>query len=198
MLVYTITLMTISAAVRSEREALGLSMRDLAALAGISYPTISRIENGHEDPRWDTLTKIAAALGKTLVPTFESRPILRLADIGIDGITGEPDWTLLRSFADQITLHPEWTAAAIADSPPEGSLFMLNLLAAIAEKLADEARIQRPGWTRQISALESPWEAPATPRRRALNAENTPAQFAARRITLSERTIWRERELIPT
>ncbi len=75
---------------------------------------------------------------------------------------------------------------------------MLNLLAAIAEKLADEARIQRPGWTKKVAALESPWEAPATPRRRALNAENTPAHFAARRITMPERAIWRERELIPT
>ena len=39
-----------SATVRIERETLGLSMRDLAALAGISYPTISRIENGHARP----------------------------------------------------------------------------------------------------------------------------------------------------
>ena len=184
--------------IRNEREALGLSMRDLAALAGISYPTISRIENGHEDPRWDTLTKIAAALGKTLAPMFETRPILRLADIDIEGTTGEPDWTRLRSFADQITLHPEWTAAAIADAPSPGSSFMSNLLAAIAEKLADDAKIQRPRWTKRIAALESPWEAPATPRRRAMNAQNTPAQFAARHITLPERTIWRERELIPT
>ena len=183
--------------VRTEREALGLSIRDLATLAGISYPTISRIENGHEDPRWETLTKIAAALGKTLAPTFESRPILRLADIDVDGAAREPDWTLLRSFADQITLHPEWTAAAIAAAPSSDSSFMSNLLAAIAEKLADDARIQRPGWTKQIAALEAPWEAPATPRRGAMNAENTPAQFAARRITLSERAIWRDRELIP-
>lgn len=190
--------MLISAFVRTEREALGLSIRDLAALAGISYPTISRIENGHEDPRWDTLTKIAAALGKALAPTFETESILRLADIDVDDTTGEPDWTRLRSFADQITLHPEWTAAAIADAPSPGSPFMSNLLAAIAEKLADDASIQRPGWTKQTAPLESPWEAPATPRRRAENAENTPAQFAARRITLPERTIWRDRELIPT
>ena len=106
--------------IRTERETLGLSMRDLAALAGVSYPTISRIENGHEDPRWDTLTKLAAALGKTL---------------------------------------------------------------------AD--------WTKRTVALESRWEAPATPRRRAMHAENTPAQFAARGITLPKRAIWRDRELIP-
>ena len=189
--------MSISAMIRTERETLGLSMRDLAALAGVSYPTISRIENGHEDPRWDTLTKIAAALGKTLAPTFETRPILRLADIDVDGATGEPDWTRLRSFADQITLHPEWTAAAIADAPSQDSPFMSNLLAAIAEKLADDAKIQPPDWTKRTVALESRWEAPATPRRRAMHAENTPAQFAARGITLPKRAIWRDRELIP-
>ncbi len=184
--------------IRHEREALGLSMRDLAALAGVSYPTISRIENGHEDPRWDTLTKIAAALGKTLAPMFEAQAMMRLADIGAKGDTGEPDWTRLRSFADQIALHPEWTAAAIADAPSSGSSVMTNLLAAVAEKLADDAGIQRPGWTKKVAALESPWEAPATPRRRAMNAENTPAQFAARRITLTQRAIWRDRELIST
>ncbi|MFT6290408.1 MAG: transcriptional regulator with XRE-family HTH domain [Ilumatobacter sp.] len=189
--------MSISAMIRTEREMLGLSMRDLAALAGVSYPTISRIENGHEDPRWDTLTKIAAALGKTLSPTFETRPILRLADIEVDGSKGEPDWTRLRSFADQISLHPEWTAAAIADAPSSGSSFMSNLLAAIAEKLADDAGIRRPRWTKQVAALASLWEAPETPRRRAMNAENTPAQFAARHITLPKRAIWRDRELIP-
>lgn len=183
--------------IRTEREALGLSIRDLAMLAGISYPTISRIENGHDDPRWETLTKIAAALGKTLAPAFENRPILRLADIALDGNNGEPDWTLLRSFADQITLHPEWTAVAIADDPSPGSRFMSNLLAAIAEKLADDAKIQPPGWTKKIAPLETPWAAPATLRRQAMNAANTPAQFAARRITLPERAIWREREQIP-
>lgn len=87
---------------------------------------------------------------------FDARPILRLADIDVDATTGEPDWTLLRSFADQITLHPEWTAIAIVDTPSSGSSFMSNLLAAIAEKLADEAGIRRPGWTKQVAALKSP------------------------------------------
>ncbi|MFN3254796.1 MAG: helix-turn-helix domain-containing protein [Ilumatobacter sp.] len=164
----------------------------------VAYPTISRIENGHDDLRRDTLMKIAAALGKRLVPTFEARTMIRLADIGVPRDTDEPDWTRLRSFADQIALHPEWTAAAIADAPSSGSPLMSNLLAAIAEKLADDSGIQRPGWTKEVAPLESPWEAPATPQRRATNAENTPAQFAARRITLAERAIWRDRELIST
>jgi hypothetical protein len=103
----------------------------------------------------------------TLAPTFERRPLLRLADIDVDGATGEPDWTLLRSFADQITLHPEWTAAAIADAPSSGSPFMSRLPAALAEKLAGDAKIQPPGWNKQIAPLQPPWEAPATPRRRA-------------------------------
>jgi predicted transcriptional regulator len=41
--------------VRAGRARLGLSTRDLAHLAGVAYPTISRIENGHVQPRWSTL-----------------------------------------------------------------------------------------------------------------------------------------------
>lgn len=51
-------------ALRRERMRGAYSMRGLAAKAGISYVTLSRIENGAgEDVRPTTLRKIADALG---------------------------------------------------------------------------------------------------------------------------------------
>ena len=66
---------------RRERTQLGLSTRDLARLEGVSYPTVSRIENGHEQPRWATLQKMFAVLGQGLAPTTSERDQLRLADL---------------------------------------------------------------------------------------------------------------------
>lgn len=189
--------------IRRERERLGLSTRDLATLARISYPTISRIENGHEQPRWDTMQRIAGALGKSFTPAFEEQKILRLADLADHrppdaARDAQPDWTRLRGFADQLKLHPEFTAAAIEAAPRlSGWSFIDNLLAAVAEKLADDIGIRRPSWTKQIAALDTPWESPGTARMKAANAAATPPQFAARNITLPAAAIWRDRELIP-
>ena len=49
--------------VRAKRLAAGLSMRALAAKAGMSQPFLSNLENGRAMPSIATLYKIAAALG---------------------------------------------------------------------------------------------------------------------------------------
>lgn len=184
--------------IRRERTALGLSTRHLAKLAGVSYPTISKIENGHDQPQWDTMQKIAAALGKSC-SLAEGASFTRLADLVEPSETTndpEPNWTRLRGFADQIALHPELTAAATADRPrPSGSRLIDNLLAAIAEKLAADVGIRPAAWTAAIKPLDAPWEAPGTPRRRATAAAQTAPEFAARNILLSTSAIWRDRAL---
>jgi transcriptional regulator with XRE-family HTH domain len=182
--------------IRDERMALGLSMRDLATLADVSYPTISRIENGQDQPRWDTLSKLSAALGKRLVASFEDLETPRLADIADHG--AEPDWTRLRGLIDHLRLQPELTGAAIADAPPLCSPLIDNLLAGVAEKLADDIGIQRPKWAAGIPPLSERWEAPARPSRRAANAASTPSQLAERNIVLPASAIWREHELVTT
>ena len=191
----------ISDLIRTGRRELGLSTRSLASLAGVSYPTISRIENGHEQPRLDTLEKIATALGKSLRPMFEPLPMLRLCDLADQwtyDATGEaqPAWTPWRAFADQVTVRPYLTAPAIAPAPaPSGSEFVDNLLAGTAEKLADDTGIRRPSWTLRIPPLRTPWRALGTPRMRADHATRTPPQVAARNITLPATSIWRDREM---
>ncbi len=191
----------ISDLIRTGRRELGLSTRSLASLAGVSYPTISRIENGHEQPRLDTLEKIAAALGKSLGTIFEPFPMIRLCDLADQwkyDAAGEaqPDWTQWRVFADQLTLRPFLTAAAIAPAPaPSGSEFIDNLLAGTAEKLADDIGIPKPSWARRVPPLRTPWRALGTPRMRADHAASTPPQFADRNITLPATSIWRDREM---
>jgi len=54
------------ARIRAIREERGLSQEQVQALTGISQETLSRIENGHRDPRLHTLRKLAAGLSMDL------------------------------------------------------------------------------------------------------------------------------------
>jgi len=187
--------------VRQERAALGLSTRELATLAGVAYPTISRIEHGHEQPRWATMTKIAAVFGKRLDPSFTETKTPTVADLApcwSRDAHGDPlpNWTRWRALADHLAFHPELTGAAIRPTPsPSGSLIVDNLLAATAEKLADDVGIRRPSWTKRYPPLREPWHTPGTPRMRAGAAARTPPQFAARNMLLPVDAIWRTREV---
>jgi transcriptional regulator with XRE-family HTH domain len=188
--------------IRDERARLGLSTRDLARLAGVSYPTVSRIENGHIQPRWSTLEKIFEVLGRPLAPSPDEREQPRLADLSDawtkDAAHGEhPDWTRLRALVDQLRLRPALTAQAILPEPPRSrSALMDALLAAVAEKLADDAGISRPRWTRERPPLREPWCAAARPSKQAEAAACAPAQFLRRGLLIAESAIWRERELV--
>ena len=58
--------------VRGMREACGLTQAELAEMIGSSQPVIARLERGLDQrtPRWDTLHRIALALGKQLMLVF--------------------------------------------------------------------------------------------------------------------------------
>ncbi len=53
--------------VRHIRQENGLSLRALAAMAGMSYPYLCNVENGKADPSLSTLRKLAKALGVTVI-----------------------------------------------------------------------------------------------------------------------------------
>jgi transcriptional regulator with XRE-family HTH domain len=62
--------------VREWRERRGVSLRELGEQSGVSYVTISRIENGQMSPTVRVLEKLARALGtrvRDLLPV-ERRP----------------------------------------------------------------------------------------------------------------------------
>jgi transcriptional regulator with XRE-family HTH domain len=186
--------------IRRERSSLGLSTRDLARLAGVSYPTISRIENGHEQPRWSTLEKIFDVLGRPLALSAGSREQPRLVDLSdawTEDATGlhHPDWVRLRGLADQLRRQPSLVARAILPEPPKSRSEMMDvLLAAVAEKLADDHGIARPRWTRHRPRLPQPWSVATRPSKRAEAEATTPVQFRKRGLLIPESAIWRDQK----
>ena len=201
-LLLTLTLMeSPSVWIRAGRARLGLSTRDLARLAGVAYPTISRIENGHEQPRWSTLEKILEVLGSHLFTAIDDHDLPRLADLSNAWVedsthTQHPDWARFRAVADQLALQPTLLARAIGPEPPRSQSPLIDtLLAAIAEKLADDAGIARPRWVRNRPPLAEPWSVEVRPSKQAELMTSTPAQFARRGLMIPASAIWRERAL---
>ena len=186
--------------VRRAREDAGLSRSALAAKAGVPTSTVSRIEAGSSDPTVTMLSRLIAASGRHLSLTLDAvqdRPQRIAIEILTEAYTPDEklrkvNWPRLRGFLDQLTEHRELTADAI-ESPPHrtGDPAFDALLAGIAEKLADDAGIPRPRWTRSVPPSPTPWEAPGTPARVERARAQAPAQLAARNIWLAAHDLWR-------
>lgn len=185
--------------IREARTEAGLSLRALADRSDVSFTTISRIEHGHIDPTTGTLRKLLNALGEDLElgrrRVQEGPRLASLADAWSQDRSGQdqPDWTRLRAFLDLLSRRPELGAPVIQAKPSaSGSVFFDNLLAAIAEKIADDHDIPRPAWTRRVPTLRQTWESLGTPRMRAAAMAATPPQLAARNIHIPAASLWRE------
>jgi hypothetical protein len=159
--------------------------------------TISRVEDGISSPTVDTLERALAAAGCRLVLDTADQPRgPRLADLHDAWITGhdDADWTRLRAFVDHLYLHPEQVAGAIGARPGHVEHARLeNLLAAIAEKIADDHELPRPRWTASVAALAEPWESSGTPTMRRRELAGAPSQFTDRGIHLAATNVWRSR-----
>ena len=60
--------------VREARESLGITQAALASRIGSTQPAIARLESGGSCPSFETLRRIAAALGLELVVELRRRP----------------------------------------------------------------------------------------------------------------------------
>jgi transcriptional regulator with XRE-family HTH domain len=192
-------------AARRARTAAGLSVRALAEIAGISPTTVTRIEAGRVDPGWSTLRKILAAAGEEAVLTTRRLPatparsrsttLAGLADAWQRTARGDiPNWTRLRGALDVLAQHPEMLPDALEPCPePSGSAVMDALLAGIADKLADDAGLPRPAWTKPIPRLTCEWSAPGTPAMLAARRAATPPQLRERGLVVDESSLWRDR-----
>jgi transcriptional regulator with XRE-family HTH domain len=67
--------MSIGTRIIQLRNKKGLTQQQLSELTGLAASYLSRIENRHLEPRPQTLSKIAAALGVTVSEIFQERPI---------------------------------------------------------------------------------------------------------------------------
>jgi transcriptional regulator with XRE-family HTH domain len=200
---YTLTAMKeAQRIVTAARAASGLSIRELARLAGVSFTTVARIESGDVDPSVGTLRKIVSAAGRDLRITTElstspRATLAAVADAVTAGPAGErPDWTRLRALLDRLTLAPDQVGAAITPRPHPRSRLMDALLAAIAEKLADDNGLPRPGWTRTAPKMRPEWVAPGTPRMQAEYRRRAPKQLLERGLVIDEQSLWRGRATV--
>jgi DNA-binding XRE family transcriptional regulator len=197
---YMFTLMMKAAVLlRGARTQAHLSVRALAQRAGVAVSTVQRIEQGQVDPTTGMLARLLQAAGQRLELTaapWRGPQLASLTDAWRRGSSGDvrPDWTRLRAFLDHLALHPDDVAGATLGMPaPSGSELVDNLLAAIAEKLSDDVGLARPGWTGRVPGLSTSWTQPGTPRMREAIRLATPPQFAARGLTLDEKSLWRDR-----
>lgn len=195
--VYANSMMPGAVVLREARQSAGLSVRGLAAAAGVAYSTVARIESGRLDPTTGMLSRLLEAAGCQLELAAVRVPVPRLADL-VDAWTVDalgqdrPDWTRLRGFLDHLAEHPHHVGVAVAfPPPPSGSGFMDALLAGIAEKLCDDAGLPRPAWVRRVPGLPMPWISPGTPRMQAAARAGTPPQLAARNIFVRADSLWR-------
>jgi transcriptional regulator with XRE-family HTH domain len=190
--------------VREARKGSNLSARAMARQAGVPSSTVLRIESGQVDPTLGMLRRLLDAagrdlkIGSTTRPVSARGPILAgLADAWVETPDGHPDWTRLRAFLDHLALHPHRTEWAILRRPPKAPSPVLDsLLGAIAEKLADDAGLSRPAWTRRIPPLPIEWAPFGTPRLVARWRSTTPEQLLSRGLVIDESSLWRNPETI--
>lgn len=179
---------------RLARQRAGLSVRALAGLAGVPASTVSRIENERVDPSVGTLRKILRAAGQDLGMRELLPDLAELSSAWVgDPRVGHPDWTRIRAWLDAAVLAPlEDVVAAVRRAPiPSGHLVLDNVLAGVAEKIADDAGRAHEPWTVGVAPLAREWSAPATPRMLAAWRSQTPRQLTRRDVTVDAETLWR-------
>jgi len=189
---------------RDARQSAGLSARALARLAQVPSSTVLRIESGKVDPTVGMLQRLLEAAGQDLhlrptrmSPSQRGPVLAELADAWVESPDGHPDWTKLRSFLDDLCLHPDRVETAIIRRPAKSpSPVLETLLAGIAEKLADDAGLGRPAWTRRTPGLREEWSPFGSPRMRARWRSAAPSQLLERGLVIDEPSLWRDPETV--
>lgn len=174
------------------RHGAGLSVRTLAARAGVPASTVTRIEHGRVDPTWTTLAKLLAAAGTEVTTTRPLTPLTALSTAWVDdGGAGAPDWTRVRAWLAAADHAPRTALAAALAAPPRRGTHpvLANLLAGLAEHLSDAAGHPAPAWTTRVRPLPQAWSAPGTPRMVQAWRASTPPALAARNLIVDAATL---------
>jgi transcriptional regulator with XRE-family HTH domain len=192
--------MEIGSLISNAKGSSGRSVRGLAADAHVAGSTITRIQTGTVDPTMQTIERILDAAGYELqfgVVRHGSNPGPRLGNLA-DAWTARKgrlrlEWTRWRALLDQLALHPDLTPEAIyVPPPPAGNRVVDALLAAVAEKLADDANLRRPSWAATAPVLDEPFQPPA----RGTVEVDVPSQLAARGLMIDTGSLWRDRQTV--
>ena len=176
-------------AVRTARLRRGISQRNLARRAGLSFRGLQLLETPGHDPRVSSLDKVSSALG---LPTggvslvlerflledgrsFRSASVRILAD-------GFESWMIhLFNSVDAFRHGPE--PNLVRTGPVDGLHPRLRaLIASTVETVCDEVSLPSPGWCCGVEALDSPWFVAGIEKLKASALIEAPARFRKRGI----------------
>ena len=182
----------LGATIARERAAQRLSMRSLAARAGLATSTVKRIEDGTRDATLDVAERLLGALGLALdIRSADSAP-LPLGELAAALISAADDplagLRLLGGAHRQVMrLDPParraWLAG-VADTAPLPREWQAALAALVDWIAADTAGAIRPAWTTGARLLLRWWPIPP-----GIHAEQvwarTPDAFRARNVAVA-------------
>lgn len=171
------------------RRAKGMSQRQLALLAGLSYKTIQLIETGGQDTKVSSLSAIAKAFGYPPTGVQEQIEILFATPPDSIRIISEEIhrskkdfWkTCLFNFVDAFRRSKNLTYVV---SPPVENLNpgLKVLLTSTVETLCQELHLDIPAWCGGISPLEKPWFVSGIENLKAMALVESPIHFRKRNI----------------
>jgi transcriptional regulator with XRE-family HTH domain len=193
--------MQIGRLVSGARASSGVPVRALASSAGVAGSTITRVQSGAVDPTVETLRRILDAAGFELRISAVRKGTMSRPSLAslTDAWTKRndrlrPDWIRWRALIDELALHPQLVPEAIYPAPwPSGEPVVDALLAAVAEKLADDAGLPRPAWAEHTPQLDQPYEPPVA---RRVTGRHVPPQLAARALMIDTGSLWRDPETV--
>lgn len=167
----------------------GLSQRNLACQAGLSFRALQMIEAGQTDVRLSSLVRIASALG-TPAGIIQAELERLLADdpdsviavsrkINADGETSWKSW--LFEFVDAFRRGPR--NDLVTAPPSQGTSNRIRaLLACTVEALCAECGVSCPWWCGGVGFLPEPWFVAGIENLKAAALAESPAYFRQRNI----------------
>lgn len=150
---------------RSVRRDAGLSVRSLAAAAGVAPSTVHRIEQGQISPTIDTLRALGEAAGGRLIVRWEPLPSASLAALGravtgVDPATPHLGVRLAAELSERFAgIERSSRARMVGVRPaPTGFAEWDSFLAGLAEWLSVGAGLGCPSWAFEPTRrLHSAW-----------------------------------------
>ena len=167
----------------------GLSQRELAARAGVSFRGLQQLEQPGHNWRVQTLERVVRALGlpghgvDAVVESLMRVPVDSVRDVSLRIVLdGFESWkTHLFDFVDAFRSGRD---RALVEDPPVAELDvrLRALCASVAEALCRELNMNGPSWCAGVPPLESPWFVSGIENLKAMALVESPAWFRARRI----------------
>jgi len=150
------------------------------------------------DPTISMAQRLFSAVGVHMEISISEIPKYSIAHLNSallgDRIEFDLDWTQIRIFVDRMCNEPHLITTAIADAPARTNNEKFDaLLAGVAEKLADDHEINRPGWCSAVPPSAERWASIGTPTMIKRNENQAPPQFIARNIYINQWQLWREK-----